>query len=162
MSRAEFAANRSAGLAVRNDLRLARAVETSAVTLMVRFLRARGFPHAERRPMVTSRELGAITGTPGIAWAIKTTRAASGVPDEWQVAGWVLATEAHLLRVGGDVAVLVVAVPGCALSAVSGWRAVVTAGRERRRRLSVGDAASLLVSMGYGGGSGPDDDPGAA
>lgn len=159
MSRPEFAANRAAGLAVRNDLRLARAIETSAVTLLVRHLRANGFPHAERRPMVTNRELGAITGTPGVVWSVKSSRHQSGVPDHRQVDGWVLATEAHLLRVGGDVAVLVVAVPGADLSEVAGWQAVVTAGPGRRRRLLVGDTAPLLCSMGYGGGPGPDDGP---
>lgn len=162
MSRREFAEARAVGLVKRNDLRLARAIEVSAVTLVVRFLRDNGFPYAERRPMVTNRELGAITGTPGAVWSVKSTRDPSGVPDDRQVDGWVLATEAHLVRVGGDVAVLVVAVPGTALPEVAGWRAVVTAGPGRRRRLALGDAAPLLVSMGYGGGPGLDDPPGAA
>lgn len=162
MSRQEFAANRAAGLRIRNELRLTRAEERSTLALMVRFLRANGFPYAERRPMVTGRELGAITGTPGVVWSVKTTRDQSGTPDQRQVDGWVLATEAHLRRAGGDVAVLVVAVPGAALAEVPGWPAVVTAGPGRRRRLSVGDVASLLVAMGYGGGSGPDDPSEAA
>lgn len=162
MSRPEFAANRAAGLAVRNDLRLARAIETSAVTLIVRHLQANGFPYAERCPMVANREAGAITGTPGVVWSVKWPRGSSGVPDPRQVDGWVLAAEAHLRRVGGDVAVLVVAVPGSAPSEVAEWSAVVTAGPGQRRRLLLGAVAPLLASMGYGGGWGPDGSPEAA
>ncbi|RZU16428.1 hypothetical protein EV645_3993 [Kribbella rubisoli] len=162
MSRREFAAARSAGLLVRNEVRLVRALETSAVTLLVRYLQAHGFPYVERQPSSSNRALDAIAGTPGVVWSVRSTRDPSGVPDVRQVDGWLVALEAYVRRVGADVAVLVVAVPGAQLSEVAGWRAVVSHGPGRRWRLLVGAVPPLLAAMGYGGAPCPDDPPEAA
>lgn len=136
-----------------------RVVEASALSLVVRFLRGHGFPLAARRALAAGRELGAVSGTPGVEWGVKSSRAVGGEVSGVQVGSWVVATEAHRVRVGAELAVLVVGAPDRSLDEVGEWAAYVTSGPGRCARMPLRDAVSLLLAMGYGGGPGPDDEP---
>src|SRR5690606_27104000 len=46
-------------------------IGTRAETAVVRYLRANGFEHAERRALRGRQDAGDITGTPGICWEVK-------------------------------------------------------------------------------------------
>ncbi|MFI5729168.1 hypothetical protein ACIA49_03540 [Kribbella sp. NPDC051587] len=156
MSREEFAARRVAGLAVRNERRLARAVETSAVSLLVQYLRRNGFSCAERRPSASNRHLDAVAGTPGVQWSVRSSRSPSGAAGEGQIASWLQAAIAHQTQSDTDVVVMVAAVPASAACEVARWRAIAAHRSGRRQGLLVADVAPLLVSMGYGGCAWPD------
>ena len=48
-----------------------KAKGTAFETLVVNYLRDHGFPHAERRALAGTHDLGDITGTPGLVWECK-------------------------------------------------------------------------------------------
>lgn len=85
-----------------------------------KWLRANGFPHAERavRTGFTAADRsvadhGDITGTPGIVWQVKDVKRSS-------IPTWLMETAAQRLAAKADAGVLVYRVRGCA--DVGGWR----------------------------------------
>jgi hypothetical protein len=80
-------------------------IGTRYETSCVRWLRANGFPHAERRALAGINDLGDITGTPGIAWECKSGDAAHNASDG-QVAKWLDETERERIAAKADLGVL--------------------------------------------------------
>lgn len=74
---------------------------------MVRALRSRGFPHAERRALAGTNDLGDIVGTPGIVWEVKGGEAAKTASDGL-IDEWLAETDTERVNARADVGVLVV------------------------------------------------------
>jgi hypothetical protein len=127
-----------------------RVVDVAGVSQVIRYLRGHGFAHAERRQLARGREVGGIDGVVGVEWGIKPGGAGAGGR---QVAMWLAAVDAHRVRVGAELGVLVLA---DAEAEPGDWPAVLVAGATQCARLPLSQAVELLVGMGYGG------DPGEA
>lgn len=139
------------------------------------YLRAHGFPHAERAVKTGMRTIdravadpGDITGTPGLAWQVKALRPL--VRAEAEVVRWSHQTEQQRAEARADLGVLVVRrdqraeaewfayVPLADLYALTGHRWTIAApwGDDRAAavavpvRLYLGDLVTLLRSCGYG------------
>jgi hypothetical protein len=130
-----------------------RVVDVAGVSQVIRYLRGHGFPHAERRRLARARELGAITGTPAVEWAVKGDPTAGDAGGR-QVAAWVAASDAHRARLGAELGVLVIARASCDTAE---WWAVVTGGTTRCARMPLSAAVELLIALGYGGVPGPEE-----
>ena len=129
---------------------------------MVRFLRANGFPSAERRALRGSYDCGDVTGTPGICWEVKGGAAAKNASDG-QVAAWLAETERERVNARADIGVLVLQRPGIGAVNAGRWWAVLhsgsvmylagvggVAGIGVPLRLHLADAVLLLRARGYG------------
>lgn len=94
-----------------------KAKGTRAETMLVRYLRDRGFPYAERRALTGARDLGDITGTPGVVWEVKAgTRLL--IPE------WLRQTEVERNNAKADMGVLVVKPKGLGDANVGQWWAI--------------------------------------
>ena len=82
-------------------------IGTSAETAVVRALRRLGWPHAERRALAGTLDLGDITGCPGICWEVKGGQAAKDAGDG-QIALWLAETERERVNGNAMIGVLVV------------------------------------------------------
>lgn len=137
---------------------------TAAETAVVRAIRTLGFPHAERRALHGTHDLGDLTGTPGICWEVKGGTAAKTASDG-QIAAWLLETEKERVNGGADVGVLVVQRKGIGAANAHRWWAVMRLGAvlalhdpttpaELRVtwpvRMHLADACALLCAAGYG------------
>ena len=91
---------------------------------VVRFLRANGFPQAERRALHGTADLGDITGIPGVAIECKGGKAAETASDG-QVLAWLGETETERRNAGSDVGVLVVKRKGVGSANAGRWWAVM-------------------------------------
>lgn len=81
--------------------------------LLANYLRAHGFPHAERSVRTGVRtvdrevpDVGDIAGTPGLAWQAKALKPLTAA--ENSVPRWMVATERQRVAAGADLGVLVV------------------------------------------------------
>ena len=88
-----------------------RGIGTTAETAVVRYLRTRGFDHAERRALTGAHDQGDITGTPGLCWEIKSGRAAETASDGL-IQDWIDETESERLNARADIGILVTKRPG--------------------------------------------------
>jgi hypothetical protein len=138
-------------------------IGTAAETAVVRYLRTAGFPHAERRALAGTHDLGDIVGTPGVCWEVKGGKAAKTASDG-QVAAWLGETERERRNAGADVGVLVMARSGIGPANAGRWWAVLdgwhaawfTGGVYTWHypiRLQLADVAAALICAGYGDGS---------
>lgn len=125
-----------------------RVADVGGVVHVLRFLRANGFPRADRRALCRARELGPIAGTPDIEWAIKPT--AAGVTAE-QIATWCALTDAHRVRMGARVAVLVLV---RSEDEPSSWPSYLISGRVQARS-TLGRVVLALIERQ--GRTGPQD-----
>lgn len=132
---------------------------------VVRYLRANGFPTAERTALHGANDIGDITGTPGVVWEVKGGAKAETASDG-QVALWLLETERERKAAGADIGVLVMKRKGLGERQAGNWWAVVFIPelafpgwrREPRpghyghvaARLYLDDAIDLLRRHGYG------------
>lgn len=110
-----------------------RAKGTAAETGLVNFLRAHGWPHAERRALHGANDKGDVAGTPGVCWESK-----SAV--RLDLPGWLRETETERVNAGADVGVLVVKTNGYSADRAGEWAAV----------LPLRVAVELLHLAGYG------------
>lgn len=94
---------------------------TSAESMVVSFLRAHGWPFAERRALTGSVDQGDVTGTPGIVWEVK--YAGAGI----RMGEWVGETLTELLNANADHGVLVIKPRGVGSRNIDKWLAVMTA-----------------------------------
>ena len=85
-----------------------KAIGTAAETAVVRYLIANGWPNAERRALRGVKDVGDITGTPGLVWEVKGGEAARNASDT-QIANWLAETELERHNDGAAVGLLVVA-----------------------------------------------------
>ena len=77
-----------------------RAKGTAFETLIVRYLNDHGFPHAERRALHGTADLGDITGTPGIIWECKNHK-------QLRLSEWMTQTETEKQNADAEIGVLV-------------------------------------------------------
>lgn len=138
-------------------------IGTRAETAVVRYLRGAGWPHAERRALTGARDLGDVTGTPGIVWEVKVYRRPAG---DTQIAAWMTETETERLNAGADIGVLVVRRAGFGDQRAGSWWAYLSAGALAGLateggfvpygqlafpvRMLLRDAVALLHLAGYG------------
>lgn len=111
---------------------------TAAETAVVRAIRPRGWPHAERRALAGVHDLGDITGTPGICWEVKGGDAARNASDG-QITDWLAETEKERGNAGADIGVLVVQRGGVGAANAHRWWAHLTLGQV----LTLGNGVSL-------------------
>lgn len=83
-------------------------IGTASETKVVRYLLANGFAQAERRALRGIRDVGDITGTPGIVWEVKGGDAARWASDN-QVDLWLAETELERSNAREHLGILVVA-----------------------------------------------------
>ena len=83
-----------------------KAIGTKAETAVARYLKANGFPHAERRALRGREDAGDITGTPGVCWEVKGGDMARDASDT-NVLDWLCDTERERRAARADVGVLV-------------------------------------------------------
>lgn len=77
-----------------------KAKGTAFETLIVRYLAEHGFPHAERRALAGTHDLGDITGTPGIVWECKNHKTLS-------FSEWLEEAEREKTNAGADYGIVV-------------------------------------------------------
>lgn len=94
---------------------------TFAEGAVVEYLRAHGFPYAERRSLNGALDRGDITGTIGLAWEVK--YANFGL----QLSAWLKETGIERLNAGADHGILVVKPNGLGEKKVHQWYAIMTA-----------------------------------
>lgn len=78
-----------------------KAKGTSFETLVVRYLRDNGFPHAERRALTGVNDMGDITGTGPLVWECKNHAAI-------KLSEWMRETEQERQNADADYGILVV------------------------------------------------------
>ena len=83
-------------------------IGTAAESAVVKVLREHGFPHAERRALHGSIDLGDITGTPGLVWEVKGGDAAKDASDN-QIADWMDEAQTEAGNAGATYGFLIVA-----------------------------------------------------
>lgn len=101
-----------------------RDIGTRTETAVVRYLRANGWPNAERRALHGATDLGDITGTPGICWEVKGGEQAKTASDGL-VRQWLAETTVEAIHAGAAIGVLVVQQ---ARKPVAQWAAVLLMG----------------------------------
>lgn len=104
---------------------------TAAETAVVRALHSLGFPYAERRALRGGKDLGDVTGTPGLIWEVKDART-------WCGPEWLRETETERVNANADFGILVVKVPGIGAPNAGLW---ITAMEQ--------DAAELLIAYAW-------------
>lgn len=138
-------------------------IGTRAETAVVRYLQANGFEHAERRALTGARDLGDVTGTPGIVWEVKARKA---LISDREIAEWMDETETERVNADAEIGVLVVRRAGVGEGNAGRWWAYLSAGTLARLateggfvpygqlgfpvRMLLGDAVRLLRAAGYG------------
>jgi len=139
------------------------AIGTATAEAVVRYLRANGWPAAERTALHGIHDVGDITGTPGLAWEVKGGAAAEYASDG-QVSAWLADTERERLCAGANVGILVLKRKGIGAPNNTGrWWAVVAVDAlahmtgaggldalDVPARLHLADACALLRRDGYG------------
>lgn len=138
---------------------------TSAETLVVRWARNNGYPHADRQPLRGNRDAGDVTLCPGVIVEVKNRRLPTGVPTAGDLTEWMRQTELEREAARADVGVLVVKRNGT--TDVGRWFAYVTAHelaealnsptyrvQSRARNapvcLAMADLTTLLRAAGWG------------
>lgn len=149
-----------------------RDIGTATETAVVRAIRPRGFPHAERRAMRGTHDAGDITGTPGICWSVKGGSMARAASDG-QVLLWLRDLDTQRGHANASVGVLVLQRAGIGEANAHRWWAVLRYDDLERLlspiplhvvpprfpvRLTLDDACHLLRAAGYGT---PEDSPAA-
>jgi len=140
-------------------------IGTRGETAVVNFLRENGFPHAERRALAGSLDLGDILVTAGVIAEVKAGVAAETASDG-QVVEWLAETERERVHANAAVGLLVTKRRGKGHGNAGQWwahlrlgdlRALLAGigdlGRAEARiavRLTLADAVRLLRSAGYG------------
>jgi hypothetical protein len=93
---------------------------TSAERMVVEYLKARFWPHAERRALAGSLDKGDITGTVGLAWEVKAAA-------RLEVPAWLRETETERVNAKADHAVLVIKPTGLGKGSVGRFYALMDA-----------------------------------
>lgn len=141
-----------------------KAIGTFAETAVVRFLRASGFEHAERRALRGEHDAGDITGCPGLVFEVKGGKAAQTASDN-DILAWLRETETERINANADHGLLVMQRKGVGPANAGRWWAVLTIDTIRRLcgdpfynsdyfgqpvRMLLGQAVELLRAGGYG------------
>lgn len=131
-------------------------IGTTAETAVVRALRQHGWPHAERRALAGTHDLGDIVGCPGIVWEVKGGKQTKSPSDE-DIRAWMAETETERVNARADFGVLVLQRHGVGKDNAHRWWAYLQAdewisgyGVSIPIRLLLADACTLLRVAGYG------------
>lgn len=118
-------------------------IGTRFETELVKYLRAAGWRHAERRALSGSKDLGDVTGTPGLVWEAK----AHATVTDGLIADWQNQTRLEARNANADLGVLVIKRPRKNIELSWAW----TQGPWGTWRCQyLRDAVSDLLDMGYG------------
>lgn len=109
-------------------------IGTRTETQVVNYLRANGFPDAERRVLHGTADLGDILVRPGIIAQVKGGVAAETASDA-RLRQWCVATEQQRVNANADHAFLVVKRTGHGITKIGGWWVVFNHGMLTRFRL---------------------------
>jgi hypothetical protein len=104
-----------------------KAIGTAAETAVARYLKANGWPQAERRALRGREDAGDITGTPGVCWEVKGGEAARSASD-LDVDRWLLELDEETGHAGADVGVLVLQRRGVGPQRAGRWTAALMLG----------------------------------
>lgn len=150
-----------------------KAKGTAAESAVVTFLRANGFPHAERRALAGADDLGDVLVTAGVIVECKAGAAAEQASDG-QIAAWLDETERERVNANAALALLVTKRKGKGAANAGQWWAHLRGVALRRIglhplvgfalddlralgaldgltiRLTLADAVTLLRAAGYG------------
>lgn len=144
-----------------------RAIGTAVESAIVRYARAHGFPHADRRPLAGALDKGDVLLCPGVIVEAKGGKAAEHASDG-QIAAWLAETEAERVNANAAIGVLVTKRKGVGVTRAGDFWAHLDAqvfsdllyepddGDEFTRRLNVpvrarfGDVLWLLRYAGWG------------
>lgn len=96
----------------------ARAKGTFAESMVVRYLQSTYWPYAERRALSGGQDKGDITGTPGLAWEVKSAKTLC-------VPAWLRETEAERVNAKADYATLVIKPTGVGAANVGQFYALM-------------------------------------
>lgn len=91
---------------------------TAAETAFVSWLRANGWPHAERRTQKGALDRGDVTGTPGLVFEVKDCKS-------WDLAGWLRETEFERMNDSANYGILIMKPPRVGLSTPGRWAAAM-------------------------------------
>lgn len=92
---------------------------TAAEGGVVRFLRANGWPYAERRALTGSADQGDVTGCPGLVFEVK------HAGTRYRMAQWMAETLAEQQNAKADHGILIIKPPGLGDRNVDLWHAVM-------------------------------------
>lgn len=106
---------------------MSRAIGTPTETAVVRFLQENGWPAAERRALHGSKDLGDVTGCPGLVFEVKGGAAAMHASDG-QVDAWLAETEEERQNARADYGILVMKRKGVGFARAGWWTAVMKLG----------------------------------
>ena len=106
---------------------MSKSIGTPCETGVVNFLKAHGFPHAERRALTGTLDKGDIAGCIGICIEVKGGRAAEDASDG-QIEKWLAETERERVNANADIGILVVKRRGISRTRAGEWWAVVDLG----------------------------------
>ena len=98
-------------------------IGTSAETHVVRYLQANGFPHADRRALKGSLDVGDILVCKGLIVEVKAGAAAENASDG-QLRLWCAETSREKRNAKADTAFLVVKRKGHGIAKIGGWYVV--------------------------------------
>ena len=125
-----------------------KACGTSAETHVVRYLQANGFPHADRRALKGSLDVGDILVCPGLIVEVKAGAAAENASDG-QLRLWCAETVREKVNAKADAAFLVVKRSGHGVGKIGGWFVVQNTG-DMLTRFRLDEYVSFVKRLGYG------------
>jgi len=132
-------------------------IGTETETAVVRYLQLNGFPYAERRALHGGKDLGDITGTPGIVWEVKGGKAAENAGDGL-IEKWLDEAKVEAANAGVDAYALITKRKGYGATRVGDWWAwlpsLAVLGNDEYDfpvRVKVSDHLKMLKLWGYGG-----------
>ena len=137
---------------------------TAAESALVRYMRANGYPGADRQPLRGNRDAGDILLCPGIVIEVKAHKSAgTGQPGHAQLAEWMAQAEAERVNAGAALCPLVVkragtADPGRWWAYLPAWACAELMGTgtfplpqpSAPICMALGSLVALLRSGGYG------------
>lgn len=106
---------------------MSRAIGTPTETAVVNFLRENGWPNAERRALHGSKDLGDVTGCPGLVFEVKGGAAAMNASDGL-LDKWLVETEQERLNARADYGILVMKRRGIGFPRAGWWTAAMWLG----------------------------------
>lgn len=131
-----------------------KAIGTAAETAVVRYLRANGFPQAERRALRGNYDCGDVTGMPGVVVEVKGGDVAKQARQA-SLVEWRRQTEVERKNAQADIGILVLQRRGYGAERAGDWWAEIDAGEITNKiaghlRMTLSQAVSYLRNSGYG------------
>lgn len=99
-----------------------KAKGTRTETAVVRYL-TEYWPHVERRAMRGTKDVGDITGTPGLVWEVK-------AGSRLKIPLWMTQTETERINAVADFGLLIVKPVGVGVTRVDEWWSIMPLGRQ--------------------------------